>query len=96
MRGGFAVLRKIGRQRQGAAFDLTAIRRGEVTDRQIYPDDIVVLTVLRSRQRRRGCFKHCHLYLSSDRSSADKLHASSFHYANPEIAQAPAKKASLS
>lgn len=38
-----AVFRTIGGQRQAAAFDLTAIRRGESPDPQIYPGDIVVV-----------------------------------------------------
>ena len=38
-----AVFRTVGGQRQAAAFDLTAIRRGEATDPQIYPGDIVVV-----------------------------------------------------
>jgi polysaccharide export outer membrane protein len=38
-----AVFRKIGGQRQAAAFDLTAIRRGQATDPPIYPGDIVVV-----------------------------------------------------
>ena len=38
-----AVFRTIGGQRQAAAFDLTAIRRGEMPDPQIYPGDIVVV-----------------------------------------------------
>jgi polysaccharide export outer membrane protein len=38
-----AVFRTIGGQRQAAAFDLTAIRRGEAADPQIYPGDIVVV-----------------------------------------------------
>jgi polysaccharide export outer membrane protein len=38
-----AVFRTISGQRQAAAFDLTAIRRGEATDPQIYPGDIVVV-----------------------------------------------------
>jgi len=38
-----AVFRVIGGQRQAAAFDLTAIRRGEAKDPQIYPGDIVVV-----------------------------------------------------
>jgi polysaccharide export outer membrane protein len=38
-----AVFRTIGGQRQAAAFDLTAIRRGEANDPQIYPGDIVVV-----------------------------------------------------
>jgi len=38
-----AVFRSIGGQRQAAAFDLTAIRRGEAPDPQIYPGDIIVV-----------------------------------------------------
>lgn len=38
-----AVFRMIGGQRQAAAFDLTAIRRGEAQDPSIYPGDIVVV-----------------------------------------------------
>jgi polysaccharide export outer membrane protein len=38
-----AVFRTVGGQRQAAAFDLTAIRRGEAQDPQIYPGDIVVV-----------------------------------------------------
>jgi polysaccharide export outer membrane protein len=38
-----AVFRTIGGQRQAAAFDLTAIRRGEAPDPAIYPGDIVVV-----------------------------------------------------
>jgi polysaccharide export outer membrane protein len=38
-----AVFRMIGGQRQGAAFDLTAIRRGQAADPQIFPGDIVVV-----------------------------------------------------
>lgn len=38
-----AVFRTIGGKRQAAAFDLTAIRRGEAPDPQIYPGDIVVV-----------------------------------------------------
>lgn len=38
-----AVFRTIGGQRQAAAFDLTAIRRGEAPDPRIYPGDIVVV-----------------------------------------------------
>jgi polysaccharide export outer membrane protein len=33
----------VGGKRQAAAFDLTAIRRGEATDPQVYPGDIVVV-----------------------------------------------------
>ena len=38
-----AVFRSVGGQRQGAAFDLVAIRRGEAQDPQIYPGDIVIV-----------------------------------------------------
>ena len=38
-----AVFRTIGGQRQAAAFDLTAIRRGQAKDPAIYPGDIVVV-----------------------------------------------------
>src|SRR6476646_1898720 len=38
-----AVFRTISGQRQAAAFDLTAIRRGQSPDPQIYPGDIVVV-----------------------------------------------------
>lgn len=38
-----AVFRTINGQRQGAAFDLTSIRRGQSPDPQIYPGDIVVV-----------------------------------------------------
>lgn len=38
-----AVFRTIQGQRQAAAFDLTAIRRGQAPDPQIYPGDIIVV-----------------------------------------------------
>ena len=38
-----AVFRNIGGRREAAAFDLTAIRRGEAPDPRIYPGDIVVV-----------------------------------------------------
>ena len=38
-----AVFRTVGGKRQAAAFDLTAIRRGQAPDPQIYPGDIVVV-----------------------------------------------------
>jgi polysaccharide biosynthesis/export protein len=38
-----AVFRTVNGQRQGAAFDLVAIRRGQAQDPQIYPGDIVVV-----------------------------------------------------
>jgi polysaccharide export outer membrane protein len=38
-----AVFRTVSGQRQAAAFDLTAIRRGQSPDPQIYPGDIIVV-----------------------------------------------------
>jgi len=38
-----AIFRQIGGQRQAAAFDLVAIRRGESPDPAVYPGDIVVV-----------------------------------------------------
>lgn len=38
-----AVFRRIGGQRQAAAFDLLSIRRGEASDPQVYAGDIVVV-----------------------------------------------------
>ena len=38
-----AVFRTIGGHRQAAAFDLTAIRRGQAPDPRVYPGDIVVV-----------------------------------------------------
>jgi polysaccharide export outer membrane protein len=38
-----AVFRSVGGQRQAAAFDLSAIRRGQAQDPPIYPGDIVVV-----------------------------------------------------
>jgi polysaccharide export outer membrane protein len=38
-----AIFRTIGGQRQAAAFDLTAIRRGQAEDPQVYAGDIVVV-----------------------------------------------------
>jgi polysaccharide export outer membrane protein len=38
-----AVFRTIDGTRQAAAFDLTAIRRGEAPDPQVYPGDIIVV-----------------------------------------------------
>jgi polysaccharide export outer membrane protein len=38
-----AVFRTVAGQRQAAAFDLTAIRRGEAPDPEIFPGDIVVV-----------------------------------------------------
>jgi polysaccharide export outer membrane protein len=38
-----AVFRTISGKRQAAAFDLTAVRRGQSPDPQIYPGDIIVV-----------------------------------------------------
>jgi polysaccharide biosynthesis/export protein len=38
-----AVFRTVGGQRQAAAFDLQAIRRGQAVDPPVYPGDIVVV-----------------------------------------------------
>jgi polysaccharide export outer membrane protein len=38
-----AIFRQIGGQRQAAAFDLVAIRRGESPDPAVYPGDIIVV-----------------------------------------------------
>ncbi|MCY7271596.1 MAG: polysaccharide export protein [Sphingomonas bacterium] len=38
-----AIFRQIGGQRQAAAFDLTAIRRGEATDPAVFAGDIVIV-----------------------------------------------------
>ena len=38
-----AVFRTIQGERQAAAFDLTAIRRGQAPDPEIYPGDIIVV-----------------------------------------------------
>jgi polysaccharide export outer membrane protein len=48
-----AVFRTVGGQRQAAAFDLTAIRRGESPDPQIYPGDIIVVdgSSVKARQK---------------------------------------------
>lgn len=38
-----AIFRQIGGQRQAAAFDLTAIRRGEAPDPRVYAGDIIIV-----------------------------------------------------
>jgi polysaccharide export outer membrane protein len=38
-----AVCRMVNGEREAAAFDLTAIRRGEANDPKIYPGDVVVV-----------------------------------------------------
>lgn len=45
-----AVFRTVKGQRMAAAFDLTAIRRGEAPDPEIYPGDVVVVDGSRNRQ----------------------------------------------
>jgi polysaccharide export outer membrane protein len=48
-----AVFRTIDGKRQAAAFDLTAIRRGEAPDPQIYPGDIIVVDGSRIKEVQR-------------------------------------------
>jgi polysaccharide export outer membrane protein len=52
-----AVFRTIGGQRQAAAFDLTAIRRGEAPDPQIYPGDIIVVDGSRIKEAQKQIFQ---------------------------------------
>lgn len=52
-----AVFRTIGGQRQAAAFDLTAIRRGEASDPQIYPGDIVVVDGSKIKEAEKQIFQ---------------------------------------
>jgi polysaccharide export outer membrane protein len=51
-----AVFRTIGGQRQAAAFDLTAIRRGQTRDPRIYAGDIVVVDGSRIKEVQRQIF----------------------------------------
>lgn len=51
-----AVFRTIGGQRQAAAFDLTAIRRGEASDPAIYAGDIVVVDGSRIKEVEKQIF----------------------------------------
>jgi polysaccharide biosynthesis/export protein len=51
-----AVFRTIEGQRQAAAFDLTAIRRGEASDPKIYPGDIVVVDGSRIKEIEKQLF----------------------------------------
>jgi polysaccharide export outer membrane protein len=51
-----AVFRTIGGQRQAAAFDLTAIRRGEASDPAIYAGDIVVVDGSRIKEAEKQIF----------------------------------------
>lgn len=48
-----AVFRTVGGKRQAAAFDLTAIRRGQSPDPKIYPGDIVVVDGSSVKERQR-------------------------------------------
>jgi polysaccharide export outer membrane protein len=52
-----AVFRTIDGQRQAAAFDLTAIRRGEAQDPQIYPGDIVVVDGSKIKEAEKQIFQ---------------------------------------
>jgi len=52
-----AVFRTVSGQRQAAAFDLTAIRRGEASDPQIYPGDIVVVDGSKIKQTEKQLFQ---------------------------------------
>jgi polysaccharide export outer membrane protein len=52
-----AVFRVISGQRQAAAFDLTGIRRGEASDPQIYPGDIVVVDGSKIKEAQRQIFQ---------------------------------------
>ena len=51
-----AVFRNVGGQRQAAAFDLTAIRRGQARDPEIYAGDIVVVDGSRIKSIQRQIF----------------------------------------
>ena len=46
---GVVVFRNIDGKRMGAAFDLVAVRRGEVVDPQVYGDDVIVVETSGSR-----------------------------------------------
>ena len=52
-----AVFRMIDGQRQAAAFDLTAIRRGEAKDPAIYPGDIVVVDGSKIKEAQKQIFQ---------------------------------------
>ena len=54
-----AVFRTIGGQRQAAAFDLTAIRRGQAPDPQIYPGDIIVVDGSSIKAVQKQIFQAC-------------------------------------
>lgn len=48
-----AIFRQINGQRQAAAFDLTAIRRGEAPDPRVYPGDIIIVDGSRTKELQR-------------------------------------------
>lgn len=52
-----AVFRMIDGQRQAAAFDLTAIRRGQAQDPRIYPGDIIVVDGSRMKAVQKQLFQ---------------------------------------
>ena len=52
-----AVFRMIGGQRQAAAFDLTAIRRGQATDPTIYAGDIIVVDGSKIKEAQKQFFQ---------------------------------------
>lgn len=52
-----AVFRTIDGKRQAAAFDLTAIRRGEANDPKIYPGDIVVVDGSKIKEAEKQIFQ---------------------------------------
>jgi polysaccharide export outer membrane protein len=52
-----AVFRTISGQRQAAAFDLTAIRRGQAGDPQIYPGDIIVVDGSSAKEAQKKFFQ---------------------------------------
>lgn len=52
-----AIFRTIDGQRQAAAFDLTAIRRGEAPDPQVYPGDIIVVDGSKIKEAEKQIFQ---------------------------------------
>ena len=48
-----AIFRQINGQRQAAAFDLTAIRRGEAPDPRVYPGDIIIVDGSKTKELQR-------------------------------------------
>lgn len=57
-----AVFRTVDGKRQAAAFDLTAIRRGEADDPQIYPGDVVVVDGSKIKEAERQIFQAVPLF----------------------------------